>query len=52
MAENLTVDPTIFKLIQLIKNNAVRELKSRVDGVGTVVKSFLEEKTERSSRLK
>ena len=39
MAEPLEVDPTISKLIQLIEenDNAIRESKGRIDGVGTVV---------------
>ena len=44
MAEPLEIDPTISKLIQLIeqKDNAFGKFKSRIDGVGTVVKSLLE----------
>ena len=52
MAEPLEVDPTISKLVQLIeKHNAIRELKSRVNGNCTCIKLILE-KTETSPRLK
>ena len=45
MAEDLIVDPTISELIQLIeeKDNALRELKGRIDGICTVVKVILEQ---------
>ena len=43
MAEPLDVDPTICKLIQLIeKDDAIRELKGRVDGNCTCMKFVLE----------
>ena len=45
MAEPLDVDPTISKLIKLIeeKYDAIRELKGRIDGVGTVVTFIIEQ---------
>ena len=45
MAEPLEVDPTTSKLIQLIeqKDDAIRELKGRVDGNCTCIKFVLEE---------
>ena len=45
MAEPLELDPTIFKLTKLVeeKDDAIRELKGRIDGVGTVLRSVKNE---------
>ena len=42
MAEPLEIDPTISKLIQLIEqtDDAIRELKGRVDGICTCIHLF------------
>ena len=44
MAEELHVDPIITKLIKINeeKDNAINELKGRIDGVGTKIQYLLE----------
>ena len=44
MAEPLEVDPTISRLIQLVedKDNAIRELKGRIDGNCTCITFLLD----------
>ena len=42
MLEELNQNEVILKLIKLIEDKSILELKSRVDGVGTCLRSLLE----------